>query len=172
MFKFLKACYGSTFGLTQLSSNRHLNTASSACCKTLLYITGCPNFVMWHCFVLYCKECLTRQPFFYITRHFENNATHSGAPSSYVPRFLYEIVLLRKSWNTVQWFWHLRSGFWQQVSRGDWYYKLRIHFPPSRANSALFSGSKIPYYLVITKRSGIILSKLLCWLKSLSDLYW
>jgi hypothetical protein len=38
-------------------------------------------------FVLCFKECLTRQPFSYMTRHFDND-THSAAPSSYVPEFV------------------------------------------------------------------------------------
>ena len=92
IFKFLKSYYGTAVSLTQLSSNSHHITANSAHCKYLLYITRCPNFAMRHCFVLYFQECLTRQPFFNITRHFDNNETHSDAPSSYVPEFIKDIT--------------------------------------------------------------------------------
>jgi len=51
-------------------------------------MTRCPNFATRRCFVLYFKECLTRQPFFYITYHFDNYGTHSEAPSSYVPELI------------------------------------------------------------------------------------
>ena len=88
MFQFVKRCYGTTVSLTQLSSNKHLNTANSACCKSLLYITRCPNFAMWRCLYYIVKNAWLVNCFSCITRHFDNNDTHSVAPSSYVPEFI------------------------------------------------------------------------------------
>jgi len=88
ILKIFKSCYGTSVSLAQPSSSSHLTTANSAHCKSLLYTTRCPNFAMWHCFVLYFKECPTCQPFFYITLHFDNNDTNSYVPSSYVPDFV------------------------------------------------------------------------------------
>jgi hypothetical protein len=122
IFKFLKSCYSNAVSLTQLSSNSHLITANSARCKSSLYITRCPNFAMWRCFVVYFKECLTLQPFFYIIRHFDNYGTHSDAPSSYMPEFI-EDNTTEKVKERLATLCNV-SAYWYQVSRADLYYKL------------------------------------------------